>query len=130
MGSHNEGAKALRYAVQAGVHATAMLAHEEATLHYQRALQSLTYTQPRDTAQRCELLLALGSAQMKAGDAPQARATFLQAARIAQSAEAPALLTRAALGFEKIGVEVGKVDQTTGHPVGGHAARPGRGGQR
>jgi tetratricopeptide (TPR) repeat protein len=111
MGSHNEGAKALRYAVQAGVHATAILAHEEATLHYQRALQSLTYTQPRDTAQRCELLLALGSAQLKAGDAPQARATFLQAARIAQSAEAPALLTRATLGFEKIGVEIGKVDQ-------------------
>jgi tetratricopeptide (TPR) repeat protein len=112
MGSHNEGAKALRYATQAGVHATAMLAHEEATLHYQRALQSLTYRQPRDTAQRCELLLALGSAQMKAGDAPQARTTFLQAARIAQSAEAPALLTRAALGFEKIGVEIGKVDQS------------------
>ena len=111
MGSNNEGAKALRYAVQAGVHATAMLAHEEAALHYQRALQSLTYTQPGDTAQRCELLLALGSAQMKAGDAPQARSTFLQAARVAQSAEAPALLTRAALGFEKIGVEVGKVDQ-------------------
>jgi tetratricopeptide (TPR) repeat protein len=111
MGSNNEGAKALRYAVQAGVHATAMLAHEEATLHYQRALQSLISTQPRDAAQRCELLLALGSAQMKAGDAPQARSTFLQAARIAQSAEAPALLTRAALEFEKIGVEVGKVDQ-------------------
>jgi tetratricopeptide (TPR) repeat protein len=111
MGSHNEGAKALRYTVQAGVHATAMLAHEEAALHYQRALQSLIYTQPRDAAQRCELLLALGSAQMKAGDAPQARSTFLQAARLAQSAEAPALLTRAALEFEKIGVEVGKVDQ-------------------
>ena len=111
-GSNNEGAKALRYAVQAGVHATAMLAHEEATLHYQRALQSLTYTQPRDAAQRCELLLALGSAQMKAGDALQARATFLQAARVAHSIETPALLTRAALSFEKIGVEVGKVDQS------------------
>jgi tetratricopeptide (TPR) repeat protein len=111
MGSNNEGGKALRYAVQAGVHATAMLAHEEAALHYQRALQSLLYTQPRDAAQQCELLLALGSAQMKAGDVPQARSTFLQAARVAQSAEAPALLTRAALGFEKIGVEVGKVDQ-------------------
>ena len=111
MGSNNEGAKALRYAVQAGRHATAMLAHEEATLHYQRALQSLTYTQPGDAAQRCELLLALGSAQMKAGDVPQARSTFLQAAGVAQSAEAPVLLTRAALGFEKIGVEVGKVDQ-------------------
>src|SRR5262249_8194434 len=32
-------------------------------------------------------------------------------ARLAQSAEAPELLTRAALGFENIGVEVGKVDQ-------------------
>jgi tetratricopeptide (TPR) repeat protein len=111
MGSNNEGAKALRYAVQAGAHATVMLAHEEAALHYQRALQILTYTQPRDAAQRCELLLVLGSAQMKAGDAPQARSTFLQAAHVAQNAEAPALLTRAALGFEKIGVEVGKVDQ-------------------
>src|SRR5207244_2382327 len=60
---------------------------------------------------RCELLLALGSAQMKAGDVPQARSSFLQAARVAQNAEVPALLTRAALGFEKIGVEVGKVDQ-------------------
>jgi tetratricopeptide (TPR) repeat protein len=111
MGSTNDGAKALRYAVQAGVHATAMLAHEEAALHYQRALQSLPYTQSRNAAQQCELRLALGSAQLKAGDAPQARSTFLQAARLAQSAAAPALLTRAALGFEKIGVEVGKVDQ-------------------
>jgi tetratricopeptide (TPR) repeat protein len=110
MGSHNEGRKALHYAMRAGAHATAMLAYEEAVLHYQRALHSLLATQPGDAVQRCELLLALGSAQMKAGDVPLARATFLQAARMAQSIAEPALLTRAVLGFEKMGVEVGQVD--------------------
>jgi hypothetical protein len=79
MGSNNEGARALRYAVQAGIHATAMLAHEEAALHYQRALQSLTYTQPGDAAQRCELLLAPGNAQMRAAMYPGTR-QLLQAA--------------------------------------------------
>ena len=65
--------------------------------------------QPRDAAQRCELLLALGSAQMKAGDVPQLRSTFLGKAMLPEAAGALALLTRAALGVCTC-VEVG-VDQ-------------------
>ena len=108
MGSNNEGAKALRYAVQAGVHATVMLAHEEAALHYQRALQGLIYTQPGDTAQRCELLLALGSAQMKAGDVPQARSSFLQAARVAQMHRPRRCLPALRWGLKKLASKWGR----------------------
>ncbi|HEY7496600.1 MAG TPA: AAA family ATPase, partial [Candidatus Tectomicrobia bacterium] len=107
----DDGEKAMRYAVQAGEQATALLAYEEAAAQYERALQTLECVQPTDARRRCELLLALCGAQTKAGDVLQARQTLLRAANTARHVGAPALLARAALGLETVGVEVGLVDQ-------------------
>lgn len=104
-------ARAMRYAVQAGQQATAMLAYEEAAVQYERALQILTLLQPAEARQRYALLLELGSAQTRAGDVPQARDTLLQAATVARCVGAPELLARVALGFEKMGTQAGVVDQ-------------------
>ena len=97
--------KALTYAARAGEQAMAALAYEEAVLDYQRALQILEFSKA-DQAQHCELLLALGAAQRKAGEITAARDTFQQAATLARTlgapkgnAQAAALLARAALGF-------------------------------
>ncbi len=97
--------KALTYAVQAGERATALFAYEEAASHYQRALQ-LRALQPGDELQHCELLLALGDAQRRAGNTTAAKATFRAAADLArilgaygEEQQASSLLARAALGF-------------------------------
>jgi predicted ATPase len=97
--------KAMTYAVQAGERATALFAYEEAASHYQHALQLLAL-QPGDELQRCELLLALGDAQRRAGNTAAARETFRAAADLArilrtygEGQQASSLLARAALGF-------------------------------
>jgi len=97
--------KAMTYTVQAGERATALFAYEEAVSHYQHALQLLAL-QPGDELHRCELLLALGDAQRRAGNTTAARETFravVDLARILRMHEeerqASSLLARAALGF-------------------------------
>ncbi len=108
----DEGERAIAYAVEAGEQALAVLAYEEAALHYERALKTLERTNPGETARRCELLLALGGAQMKAGeDVAGARETLFQAAATARCGGTPQLLAHVALGFDKLGVEIGSVDQ-------------------
>ncbi len=117
-GSREGGAldKAIAYAVQAGKHATALLAYEEGAEHYVRALQGLERSagstdlpaeerqsnQQRSAPQRCGLLLALGEAQTQGGEPDRARETFLQAAGVARTLPAPEPLARAALGFEVV----------------------------
>jgi tetratricopeptide (TPR) repeat protein len=103
--------QAISYAVQAGQHATAMLAYEEAAAHYARALALMALLHPTDARQRSGLLVALGHAQAQAGEIPQARETLLQAAEVARRVGAPELLIQAVLGFEKMGVDTGVVDQ-------------------
>ena len=56
--------KAVDYARRAGDRAAAQLAYEEAVRHYEMALTLLG-----EDGRRCELLLALGDAQARAGDA-------------------------------------------------------------
>jgi tetratricopeptide (TPR) repeat protein len=75
--------KAVRYSTEAGDRALALLAHDEAADHYQRALTLLPGAGFDDEAQqRCDLLFALGEAQRRCG-APAYRATLLEAARLA-----------------------------------------------
>lgn len=102
--------KAIDYAVRAGVQATAVLAYEVAASHYRMALQALDLVPPRE-AQRCELLLALGEALRRAGDAQHARESFRRAAEIARRLRAPEWLARAALGYGGMWSEVGVVDE-------------------
>jgi tetratricopeptide (TPR) repeat protein len=112
--------KAIEYATQAGARATALLAYEEAVRHYEYALQ-LVELQGADATRHCELLLALGEAQCRAGNVIDAKDTFLQAATVARALGASVgaqqvapLLARAALGittgFSGIAVKAGTVD--------------------
>src|SRR5207253_2792757 len=70
---------------------------EEALVYYRQALQLLEVAQgPPDEVRRCELLISLGEAQRRAGDAMY-RNTLLRAARLAQELDYPDALARAAL---------------------------------
>src|SRR5213593_4682515 len=91
--------KAIAYSTRAARHAEASLAYEDAAVLFERALDVLAEGRPADARERCELLLARGGAQWKAGDGPAARETFRQAADIARRIGDAPLLARSALGF-------------------------------
>jgi DNA-binding SARP family transcriptional activator/DNA polymerase III delta prime subunit len=91
--------KAIGYSRRAGDRAQASLAYEEAVRLYQMALEVLELKEPVDEATRCDLLLALGDTQMRAGDGAGAKETFWRAAEIARRAQMPDRLARAALGY-------------------------------
>ncbi|MDO8615442.1 MAG: protein kinase [Dehalococcoidia bacterium] len=103
--------KAMDYARRAGQRALSLLAYEEAVGHYERALQTLELKTPPDEELRCELLLALGDAQMKAGDAVNGRQTFERAAESARKRKSADQLARAGLGVGER-YEIGAVDES------------------
>jgi eukaryotic-like serine/threonine-protein kinase len=86
--------KAIGYARRAGDRAAGQLAFEEAARHYEIAL-----TLADAELERCELLLALGDAEGRAGDAPGSKAAFREAAEIADRAGLADQFARAALGY-------------------------------
>ncbi|MGH7895442.1 MAG: ATP-binding protein, partial [Candidatus Binatia bacterium] len=89
--------KAIDHLRRAGERAQALLAFEEAALHYEQALSLLKPSaDPREVA---SVLLALATAQGRAGDMSRARETFQLAASHARAARDTELLARAALGF-------------------------------
>ena len=90
-------ARAVDYARRAAERALDQLAYEEAARLYQLAIQALELD-PDDTVQ-AELLLALGDAEMRAGDSPAAKGHFLAVAEHARRLRRPELLARAALGY-------------------------------
>src|SRR5881398_3296697 len=91
--------KAIAYSIRAARYAEASLAYEDAAVLFERALEVLAEAHPADARERCELLLARGGAQWKAGDGPTARETFRQAADIARRIGDAPLMARSALGF-------------------------------
>jgi DNA-binding SARP family transcriptional activator len=91
--------KALEYARQAGDRALALLAYEEAARLYRTALDALELVVPSDEDMRCVLLLALGEATARAGDAAAARNAFLGAADVAERLGRPRELAQAAAGY-------------------------------
>ena len=105
--------KAIDYAVRAADRAAGLLAYEEAASHYEAALRTLEFKECVDEADRCELLLALGEAQRKAGISIQARESFVRAANLARKCGSSEKLARAALGLEVrfTGATAEKVDQ-------------------
>lgn len=105
-----EGEKAREYARQAGDQAMDACAYEEAVLEYRRALAALRFARP-DEALRCELLLRLGGALVRAGDYDQAKATYLAAIDIARKLGDAERLAAAALGFGEPQVQAGVVDR-------------------
>ena len=86
--------KAVEYARRAGQRTAAQLAFEEAARHYEIAL-----TLAEDERERCELLIALGDAEGRAGDMPASKAAFRQAAELAERAGLAQHLARAAIGY-------------------------------
>jgi tetratricopeptide (TPR) repeat protein len=90
--------KGLSYAQRAGDRALAFLAYEEAARLYGLALQVLDLGKLENVGTRCELLLSLGEAQARQGDAG-ASTTFLEAAKLARSVGLREQLARAALGY-------------------------------
>jgi DNA-binding CsgD family transcriptional regulator len=89
--------KAIDYAVRAAEQALAQLGWEEAKAHYERALEVVEFQQQPDQRRHCEILLALGHAQVMAVDVPDSVATYRQAAAIARQLGDVELLARAAL---------------------------------
>ena len=103
--------RAIHYSVRAAERATSRLASEDAVAHYQRASNAATRL-GKDDARACDLLLALGEAQTRAGLPDKARATLERAAAMARSSGANDKFARAVLSMPPgaIGVLFGKVD--------------------
>ena len=86
--------KAIEYARRAGDRAASQLAYEEAVRLYQTALALVD-----EPLTRCELLLAIGDAQARAGDTPASKQAFRDAAELAEERGLAEHLARAALGY-------------------------------
>jgi tetratricopeptide (TPR) repeat protein len=91
--------KAVRYSREAADRAVRLLAYEEAVRLYESALRALDLVDASDRHSRCELLLEIGDANLKAGDEGAAKDAFLGAAELARDLGARGLLGRAALGY-------------------------------
>jgi DNA-binding SARP family transcriptional activator/tetratricopeptide (TPR) repeat protein len=93
--SDGDSAKAVAYARRAGDRAVVLVAYEEAVRLHEMAL-SLTET---GSVARCEVLLALGDAQARAGDTPSSKRSFREAADLADALGLTEHLAHAALGY-------------------------------
>ena len=93
--------RAIRYALEAGAQATAMLANEEAAEHYARALSVLERCDPEDMTRRCDILLRLGEARVRSGERPLAWSTFREAAILAGRLGDAGSMARAAIGASR-----------------------------
>jgi class 3 adenylate cyclase len=104
-----EAEKAVDYAVRAAQRAEEQLAHEQAAVQYERALEALDLCESGDE-RRLELLLALGEAQRRAGRFIPARETIDRAAALARELGDSDALVRAALDTSLV-TETGLVDE-------------------
>jgi ATP/maltotriose-dependent transcriptional regulator MalT len=100
------------YARRAGDHAVTLFGYEDAASHYEAALQLVDLQEPADELLRCELVLALATAQHAAGDA-RVRTTFLRAAELAKRLGATEHLARAVLGYGESREAVWVIDEAT-----------------
>ena len=91
--------KVVTYGRAAAERALSMLAYESAVTDVTRALAAITVTAPEDLCQRAELLVLLGTAHTRMGDAESARSAFREAGEVARRCGAHELLGEAALGY-------------------------------
>lgn len=91
-------ALALEYSRRAGRRSLGMLAHEQAARHFARAVE-LAESAAVDEDDLVELLLALGDAQLRAGDWQAAATAYEKVAASARRRHRPDELARAALGL-------------------------------
>ncbi len=90
---------AMRYLRLAADDALQQVAYESAADHLNRALELVTTYRATDEVERCQLLLAIGRACVKAGRASEANDRFLDAFERATSCRRADLLAEAALGY-------------------------------
>jgi hypothetical protein len=91
--------RALEYARRAGEQALDGLAYEEAARLFEIALGALDGRDRAAERTRCELLVALGDARARAGEAAAAGDAFRRAAEVAEALGWAGGLARAALGY-------------------------------
>jgi len=91
--------RAVEYSERAARAALEILAYEQGTAHYERALEALELRAERDELRRCQLLLELGHTFELTGERERMRETYALAAQAARALGRPDLLARAALGF-------------------------------
>jgi tetratricopeptide (TPR) repeat protein len=111
--------EAVEYSVRAGDRAAAALAYENAAQHYGAAVQLLPLLEHASVERRCEILLALGDSQWRAGDTPGARDSFEECAEAAARSGLAEALARAALGLGLArlglgGIVTGRFSDTAG----------------
>jgi tetratricopeptide (TPR) repeat protein len=94
-----DSAKAIEYAIRAGRQAMGMLAYEEAAEQFGRSLKLLGTMPDPGVRRRCEVLIALGEAQNRAGRAEAATQALREAASLAKQVGAAELLAHAAIGL-------------------------------
>ena len=90
---------ALRYLRLAADDALQQVAYEAAADHLGRALELVTEYRASDAVERCQLLVAIGKACVKAGRNSEANKRFLDAFEIADGCSRADLLAEAALGY-------------------------------
>lgn len=93
-----ERARAVEAAMGAGDEARAVLANEEASEWYERAVSLMGADVALET-DAIGPLLALGEARLRGSDLPRARSAYVEAAKIARRHDRPDDLARAALGL-------------------------------
>ena len=91
------GLKAVDYLVGAARNALDLYRYEQAISYYETALR-IAESCEVNTEAHCEMLLGLGEAQKRAGDAANARVTFRRAANLARSVRLRNQFASAALG--------------------------------
>ena len=102
--------RAVDYATRAGDRALAQLAHDEAVAYYRSAVELLDAAGEAPGSERAGLLISLGEAERRAGDA-SFRETLLTAADLAREAGDADRLARAALANHRgIWSSAGTVD--------------------
>ena len=92
-------AKVVGYGRAAGEEALELLAYEDAAAEFTRALAALDGEAGADSHGRAELLVLLGAARSRAGQAEAAAAAFQEAAEIASKTGDARTLGHAALGY-------------------------------
>ncbi|MGH2793276.1 MAG: ATP-binding protein [Actinomycetota bacterium] len=94
-----EATKALDYARRAAVRAASLIAYEEAVRLYAMAVQALDLEHSADDASRCRLLLEMGDAETRAGEAGAAKRTLLEAFELARRIGDPEMMAAAAIAY-------------------------------
>jgi tetratricopeptide (TPR) repeat protein len=108
--------KALAYGRRAAERSLRLLAYEEGARLFLVSLRILDRMELPDEALRCELLLSLGDAYARGGDAARSKHTYGEAARLADALHVPDQLARAALGYGgRISWEVSRDDEHLAH---------------